>query len=485
LASDSIDAALGEYPLPPTPPGYFEAFFELPISTGETTWKDYRNDSLNTIVWLFRFSSGSSGNPVTISWDPLSLPPGSFYLNDVILGSLINVNMKTQNSITLAKGGFWKLKITYHRQICKTVDLAAGWNIVSVPVIASNMNVPVLFPQANSLAFWFNNGYQISDSMAVGRGYWLRYPHTAQVTICGLSNSNGIPLTAGWNMIGIYEKDVIAANLTTVPANIITSPFYGYTNGYSIEPVLSAGKGYWVRASQSGVIKLPPSLDKQNPAISNTMEAQAQIGTVTITDAMNNTSRLTFFQSVDTKNIMLFDLPPAPPPGVFDVRFSTQSSAAVIADEHKQIIISGAEYPVTIRVEGMSIELTDAVNGNSVNTIIRNSGSYVLSNRKITALNLRVTEMMNTTAVSYELMQNYPNPFNPTTTISYQILRNGLVSLIVYDALGREVQTLVNEEKARGKYSVEFNADNLPSGVYFYKLSAGNFFEVKKLLLIK
>jgi hypothetical protein len=87
--------------------------------------------------------------------------------------------------------------------------------------------------------------------------------------------------------------------------------------------------------------------------------------------------------------------------------------------------------------------------------------------------------------LSFELYQNYPNPFNPTTTISYQILRNGFVSLIVYDALGRKVQTLVNEEKARGKYSFVFDASSLPSGVYFYTLRAGEFISTKKLMLIK
>jgi hypothetical protein len=85
----------------------------------------------------------------------------------------------------------------------------------------------------------------------------------------------------------------------------------------------------------------------------------------------------------------------------------------------------------------------------------------------------------------YALTQNYPNPFNPTTTFSYQIPKTGLVSLIVYDALGRELITLVNEEKAPGKYSVEFNASNLPSGVYFYTLRSGDFVSTKKMILVK
>jgi uncharacterized Ntn-hydrolase superfamily protein len=91
------------------------------------------------------------------------------------------------------------------------------------------------------------------------------------------------------------------------------------------------------------------------------------------------------------------------------------------------------------------------------------------------------------------LYQNSPNPFNPTTKIKFTIpsvIASGAkqsqhVSLKVYDVLGSEVATLVNEEKSAGEYEVEFNADNLPSGTYFYTLKAGNFLETKKMLLLK
>jgi len=97
----------------------------------------------------------------------------------------------------------------------------------------------------------------------------------------------------------------------------------------------------------------------------------------------------------------------------------------------------------------------------------------------------------------FSLEQNYPNPFNPSTKIKFEIpgqARNDnvLVTLIIYDLLGREIATLVNEEKPAGEYEVEFNAvshsgnvRNLPSGIYFYQIKAGNFIETKKMVLIK
>jgi glucuronoarabinoxylan endo-1,4-beta-xylanase len=86
---------------------------------------------------------------------------------------------------------------------------------------------------------------------------------------------------------------------------------------------------------------------------------------------------------------------------------------------------------------------------------------------------------------SYSLEQNYPNPFNPSTSLSYQLPENSFVSLKVFDLLGREVATLVNQEQASGKYRVEFNAGNIPSGIYIYMLNAGNYKETKKMMLLK
>ncbi|MGB5893602.1 MAG: T9SS type A sorting domain-containing protein [Ignavibacteriaceae bacterium] len=87
--------------------------------------------------------------------------------------------------------------------------------------------------------------------------------------------------------------------------------------------------------------------------------------------------------------------------------------------------------------------------------------------------------------VSYSLSQNYPNPFNPSTSISFAIPQSGIVKLVVYDILGKEVATLLNEEKIAGAYEVNFNAKSLASGIYFYTIKAGNFSSTKKMILMK
>jgi len=87
--------------------------------------------------------------------------------------------------------------------------------------------------------------------------------------------------------------------------------------------------------------------------------------------------------------------------------------------------------------------------------------------------------------VDFYLSQNYPNPFNPTTTISYSIPKQSYVTLKVFDVLGNEIVILVNEEKPKSNYEVEFDARNLSSGVYLYRIEAGKFHDVKKMILLK
>ena len=91
----------------------------------------------------------------------------------------------------------------------------------------------------------------------------------------------------------------------------------------------------------------------------------------------------------------------------------------------------------------------------------------------------------NNVVLSYELTQNYPNPFNPVTQIQYTIEQSSNVTLKVFDILGREVATLINENQNPGRYVVDFNASNFASGIYFYRLEAGAFIQVKKMILMK
>ncbi len=115
-----------------------------------------------------------------------------------------------------------------------------------------------------------------------------------------------------------------------------------------------------------------------------------------------------------------------------------------------------------------------STNWQLLNTITRGTANSITS-----------VENDNIVISEFKLNQNYPNPFNPTTTFSYAIGKQGFVTLKIFNVLGKEVATLVNEVKSIGNYEIKFNAANLSSGIYFYKLTSGTFTSTKKLTLIK
>jgi hypothetical protein len=120
-------------------------------------------------------------------------------------------------------------------------------------------------------------------------------------------------------------------------------------------------------------------------------------------------------------------------------------------------------------------------NGSSIKTGVIKSWSITITYRPIIGIKNISSEVPS----SFLLNQNYPNPFNPNTNIRYQISNNSFVSMKLYDALGRNIETLVNEKQSAGTYEANWDASNYPSGVYFYKLEAGDFSQVKKMILIK
>ncbi len=131
----------------------------------------------------------------------------------------------------------------------------------------------------------------------------------------------------------------------------------------------------------------------------------------------------------------------------------------------------------------------EAVSSVMLDQIVISSDAYFTANDNNfnAATNKNITEIKDSDLKpnEYKLLQNYPNPFNPSTIIQFSVPNEGNVSLKIYNILGAEIATLINESKPAGTYNVTFNASDLSSGVYFYKLVTPNFFEIKKMLLVK
>ena len=134
-----------------------------------------------------------------------------------------------------------------------------------------------------------------------------------------------------------------------------------------------------------------------------------------------------------------------------------------------------------IEASGLTSEFLTGVHfTSSINGYVVGEGETILKFGELTAV-----ENEKDLVTGFSLSQNYPNPFNPITNIEFRIANFEFVSLKVYDVLGNEVAVLINEEKPAEKYEVEFNGNDLTSGIYFYQLRSGDYVQTKKMLLIK
>jgi hypothetical protein len=129
-----------------------------------------------------------------------------------------------------------------------------------------------------------------------------------------------------------------------------------------------------------------------------------------------------------------------------------------------------------------NLVLSVAVNGNYLFASIVGRGLW---KRPLSDIISDVETQKTNIPDGYMLYQNYPNPFNPVTTISYSLPKTANVQIKVFDLLGREIATLVNEVKPVGSYKVKFDGSQLTSGIYFYQMKAGDFISTKKLILLK
>jgi hypothetical protein len=169
--------------------------------------------------------------------------------------------------------------------------------------------------------------------------------------------------------------------------------------------------------------------------------------------------------------------------GLYAVSFSDANNGTVVGDSGTILRTRNAGATWTSQTSGTTsilfgVSFTDAEYG----TVVGDSGTILhTTNGGVTS----VGGEHNGVPHQYSLSQNYPNPLNPSTTIKFELPKASLVSLTVYDILGRVVSVLVNEGRGAGVHEVKFDGSSLASGVYFYRLQAENFTQTKRLLLLK
>lgn len=368
------------------------------------------------------------------------------------------------------------------------VNVSTGWNLISVPLLVDTMTKSYLFPTSKSAAFHFENGYQSTENLINGKGYWLKFAENENIPISGvISPYNTINVSAGWNLIGVFDVSVNTNQIITNPNGIIVSQFYGYNNGYVATTTLMPGKGYWVKVSQAGTLTLPTSSMKQNN-VSRDFE-DSKWGKIIIEDANGNSKIL--YASAINDNLMFYELPPLPPDGAFDVRFSTNRYVENLVSP-KDLLIKTTSYPIKLKVKDIELCVKDQFNGKIINETLKDGNEIIIDDERIYCLNVVIAQLPE----KFALYQNSPNPFNSSTVIKYSLPQPSKVVLKIYSIIGNEIATLVNEIKQAGEYVTQWNGLNdegvpVASGIYFCKILAEpisqdqSFMKVNKMLLLK
>lgn len=381
----------------------------------------------------------------------------------------------------------------------------ASYNMVGVPNVVDNFAKSAVYPTALTAASrWDPNTaqYIATDPLSNGVGYWIQFP-----TPPGTVSTIGAPIysqamsvikgtASAWNMIGSITKDVATSSVVQNPPNIVISQYFIYNNGYQATTTLYAGLGHWLKVSASGTLTLSASSPKIS---SDGSDPFASLDCFTVKDANGGSQKMyvknhaLFFGKIDGDEDGNVEMPPDPPADFFNVRFKTGNYVQSVSPDQGRttlpILVKSAVYPLTLEWDTHQENAIQYwVNVNDNIHALSGKGSLVIENQRATEIVIEAvasSSVLSSKPTEYSLGQNYPNPFNPSTTIFYTLPESKHVKIVVYDVLGREIATLVEGTQNSGFKSVNFDASHLPSGVYFYKLTAGKFTQVRKMLLAK
>ena len=490
-ATDCYDAGLDQWAPPPPPSGAFDGRF---VACNDGLFIDIKGTNTNSErVWDVQYQPAENCFPVTLSWNTSQLPPtGYFHLVDAVLGTLVNINMRTTNSFTDSMD-IRHLQIKYNYEFCSNYNVGDGWNMLSLPLGVVNNNYLAMFPNAEAgTLYGYSDGYFTADTIGRGIGYWLKFSAAGQEEICGSDETEEvINLSSGWNLIGGPNCNVPLSSVIDPVGIIIPGTLYGYNGGYFTSSSIDATKAYWIKTSQAGTITVSCGNPVAEPGYQNLLissETLDGFSKIKISDQNENSQTLYFNGTLDENlSIESFSLPPLPPQGSFDIRFA--GDYRLSEDDEVTVKVQSSDYPLTVTIsefnnEGISsYVLKEISDGLEVAThIINSDNEIVVSDQNVNLLKIEQQKSIPTT---YNLEQNYPNPFNPSTTIKFALPEASDVSLTVYNALGQKVVELVDGHLEAGWYNYQWSANNMATGIYIYELRTNKFISVKKMVLMK
>ncbi|MBI3195409.1 MAG: T9SS type A sorting domain-containing protein [Ignavibacteriae bacterium] len=432
------------------------------------------------------------------SWSVLSNGiPSNVKINHLAFKSNLATGEHPQYLYAATDAGVYKIDLNS----TLNSNVLVEWNMLSVPDVVNNFTKTTVWPTSISDASRFDptcQCYVISPTLQNGPGYWIKFPSAQSVSYTGWAfNSYTMNVTAGWNLIGSISNLVQTSSIIQNPPGNVISSFFKYNQGYVQTTQIDPGLGIWVNVAQNGTLTLVNSSAK----IESGENQYATYDKFTITDSYDHKQDLYVRNSAlyFSKGESFDELPPPPPDSAFSAGFKTNHYVENVhpskGSTPLNISVRGAAYPITLSwdiksTNGIKYNFPKDINKGT--TALTGTGRIILDSPNGKFIQLIAEAGEGTLPLTYLLKQNHPNPFNPTTTINYQLSEDIHVNLKIFNTLGQEVATLVDEVQSAGYKTARFEAGSLPSGVYFYRLTAvplsGSgqaFTDIKKMLLAR
>ncbi len=537
-ATDSLDVEAGEVCMPPWPPSeIFDARFDV-LGCDDGALVNIHDYYRETDSFRFTWQEGAGGYPVTVSWDPNSLPDGTFLISDEVGGAFLDtLNMADTSQVVLGAAIPGGLVITTARYSTFEYDLDEGWHMLSLAVTADEDTLPFLFPGAVSAFTWATgSGYVQVHELDVGTGYWVDMGVDTVVTHSGQRvEVVDRLLPAGWSMVGALFDTLQVADIAEDPPDCIISVF-GFTWHYYEASELLPGQGYWFNVSEECQVTLsqPYGGGSLPPVIASDDENTG--GPVPITEADPGCWRLpvtvenanggigglsTVIFGFDPDASSAIDLhlgerevPPWPPSAVLDGRFAIEGANGLYLDlrssdaeqEFELVWQPGSGgYPITLSwdpgglPEGLGLTLRDNIDGSFLGPVDMTSESSITVGEEHAFVTGVVIVASATAAgvsdgdvaiTEFDLKRNVPNPFGPMTTIVFDVPRQAEVEIVIYDALGREVRELQRGVVPAGRHISTWDGrdrhgNDVGPGLYFCRMKAGRFTKTQKMSLVR
>ncbi|MDP7336424.1 MAG: M14 family zinc carboxypeptidase [Candidatus Neomarinimicrobiota bacterium] len=357
----------------------------------------------------------------------------------------------------------------------------SDWNMVGLPLNVEDSNYENLFPNSvTNTLFSFNGQYIQEENLAPGIGYWIRITDEGNVSISGQAiNELSISLMEGWNLISGITTPVNVQNIIDLDGLIIPGTVYGFEDGYTETETMDPGYGYWLRSSGEGEITLSASATASRIRL---LEPSEHLNAL----VFNNTT-LYFGEGIPEEDKLKYSLPPKPPTGARDIRFSGNAKLCTTDDCVIEVMNNGSPLTFNCNIkDGKYWELVPVIaNGTEWSAAIYLTGqNQITLSPEVEQWILRKSAQ--TVPETFALHPVYPNPFNPTTTLRFTVGITHASSLLqVFDITGRLVETLIDEHLKPGTHSVQWNASRFSSGVYFAHLESESFSQSQKIILLK